>query len=784
MINQNLEKALKIAYEEAKERNHSFFTLEHLLFSLLKTEEGLDIIYHSGGDINQLLSEVNKYLDSVEKNQKNQEPIQTVAFQRLLERVIIHSKFSEKNEIDIGDIFVSIFDEEDCYARYFLEKQGISRLDILNYISHGISKIGDDTSWLESEWNEESNFLREEKEEEEAFSKRDANTTIFGAKEKPKDENAINKFLERFTTNMTEEARKGKYDLVIGRELEIQRTIEVLCRRNKNNPIHVGEPGVGKTALTQGLAQLIVNNEVPDKLKDYTIYGIDMGTIIAGTKFRGDFEERLKGIIHALEQKQKVIIFIDEIHTIVGAGAVQGGSLDASNILKPLLQSGELRCIGSTTFEDYKQYFEKDRALSRRFQKIEIKEPSTLDTMKILKGLQDRYEEYHQVKYSDKAIEAVCELSAKFINDKFLPDKAIDVMDESGASVSIYHPKRRIVSRHDIEKLVARIARIPVQTVSQKEKLQLENIEDRLGAKIFGQENAIQKIARAVKRQRAGLGNPERVVGSFLFTGPTGVGKTELTRQLATELGVQLLRFDMSEYMEKHTISRLLGSPPGYVGFDQGALLTDAIRKHPHCVLLLDEIEKAHPDILNALLQVMDHAKLTDNTGRAADFRNVILIMTSNAGSREMSSAKIGFGESQGMKGNPLQAVKNIFSPEFRNRLDDVVVFGHLGPEIIEKIVRKFILELEDQLKDKKISIELDTLALNYLAKHGYNPEFGARPMSRLIQEELKNLLVEEILFGKLQKGGKIVVSSGEETDEKKDGAKKEKLIIHFIDKK
>lgn len=770
MINNNLEKALKIAFQEAKERNHSFFTLEHLLYSLLKTEEGLNIIYHTGGDINQLLEDINKYLDSIEKSEEVEpEPVQTVAFQRLLERVIVHSRFSEKKEIEIGDIMVSIFDEEDSYARYFLEKQGITRLDVLNYISHGVSKISDDPFLEEPDWDE-----KELAEEEEEFIPHDENeTNIFGDKDKRKDK-VFKKLLERFTINMTEEAQDGKYDILIGRENELQRTIEVLCRRNKNNPIHVGEPGVGKTALTQGLAQRIVEDNIPEKLRGYSIYSIDMGSILAGTKFRGDFEERLKGLIQALLQKEKVIIFIDEIHTIVGAGAVQGGSLDASNILKPMLASGEIRCIGSTTFEDYKHYFEKDKALSRRFQKIEINEPSTLETVKILKGLKDRYEDFHKVRYSEKSIFAASELSAKYLNEKFLPDKAIDIIDEAGASVNIYHPKRNVVSTHDIEKLIARIARIPIQSITQKEKVQLENLDKRIAENIFGQDAAIKKIVRAVKRHRAGLGDSQHLVGAFLFTGPTGVGKTELCRQLAGQLHVELLRFDMSEYMEKHTISRLLGSPPGYVGFDQGAMLTDTIRRNPHAVLLLDEIEKAHPDIFNALLQVMDHATLTDNTGRVADFRNVILIMTSNVGSREMSSTKIGFGESHGLKGNPLQAVKNLFSPEFRNRLDDIVVFGHLDVDTIRKIVNKFIEEMKAQLKEKKISVELAPGAVDYLAEKGYSPEFGARPMARLIQEELKDPIVEQILFGKLQKGGLIKV----DVKEKKSEGKKEKKIV------
>lgn len=768
MISENLEKALNNAYLDAKKRKHSYFTLEHLLFSLLNTQEGKELIYHSGGNVEELLEDVDSYLASLEvQDRQNQEPVQTISFQRLLEKVIIHAKFADKKQIDIGDIFVQLFEEEDSHALYFLEKQGLTRLDVLDFISHGISRAGD----VDEDFAVEHEEISPAESEEEGSS---------SSEQQQQDKNFA-KILERFTINMTQVAREGKYDVVIGREMELQRTVEVLSRRNKNNPVHVGDPGVGKTAITQGLAQRIVDNEVPDRLKNFEIFALDMGSIIAGTKFRGDFEERLKGIIKALEKKEKVIIFIDEIHTIVGAGSVQGGSLDASNILKPILASGELRCIGSTTYEEYKQYFEKDRALSRRFQKIEISEPDIPDTVKILEGLKKKYEEFHQVQYSKKALQAACELGKKYLSERHLPDLAIDIIDEVGASVSLYSPGKRIITVGDIEKLVSKMAKVPVQSAGHREKERLESLEENIRILIFGQDQAVQKIVSAIKRHRAGLGNNQNPIGSFLFIGPTGVGKTELSRVLAKELSLELIRFDMSEYMEKHTISRLLGSPPGYVGFDQGAMMTDAIRKHPHSVLLLDEIEKAHPDIFNALLQVMDHATLTDNTGKVADFRNVILIMTSNVGSREMSAWNIGFGESGKTLGDPLNAVKKLFTPEFRNRLDDIVVFSQLNKEIIHQIVAKHIDLLEKQLDQKKVKIELEASARDYLAAKGYSLEFGARPMARLIQEEIKNPLVEEILFGSLQKGGRVTIKRLLDKKDKKDEKDKiEKLSLSF----
>ncbi|MBN1699019.1 MAG: ATP-dependent Clp protease ATP-binding subunit ClpA [Spirochaetales bacterium] len=742
MISQDLENVIKRAYELAKKQGHMYLCIEHLLKAILSSKEGTAIIRSSGGDIEELDGKINEYFMTLEKVEtQGNEPIQTIAFQRTLHRAFIHAKSAEKKEVEIGDVLISLFEEEDTHALSLLKNQGISRLDILKYISHGISKPGFENGEYAGG------------EEKQGAAPRFGNES---GRKKGKD------YLELYAQNWTEMARAGKFDVLVGRKQELERTIEILCRRTKNNPVHVGDAGVGKTAITQGLAQSIVEDKVPDKLKGYEIYALDLGGMIAGTRFRGDFEERLKEVIKALQSKEKVILYIDEIHTIVGAGAVSGGSLDASNILKPAITMGGLKCIGSTTFEEYKSYFEKDRALSRRFQKIEIAEPSIEETVKILEGLKKSYEVFHNVVYKRNALTAAAELSAKYINEKYLPDKAIDVIDESGAHVSLYYPERTHITNLDIEKTVAKIARVPIKSVALAEKDHLKDLEAKLNAVIFSQEEAVRKLSTSIKRNRAGLGNPEKPVGCFLFSGPTGVGKTELCKQIAGILGIELIRFDMSEYMEKHTVSRLIGSPAGYVGFEQGGLLTNAIRRHPNSVLLLDEIEKAHMDIYNVLLQIMDHATLTDNTGRKADFRNVLLVMTSNIGSREMSRQSIGFsgGEEDFFKSSPKQAIENHFAPEFRNRLDDIIIFSHLDTATIKKIVWKFIDELRAQLEPKKISLELTDNAEVYLAKEGYDPAYGARPMAKVIQDRIKTPLVDEILFGKLENGGHVVIDA------------------------
>ncbi len=740
IISKNLETALNIALKDVKENRHLYLTLEHLLLSIIKTEEGREIIFNAGGNLEAINRNLQEHLNDIEKSLlTDYAPIETVSLQRTLQRSFFHLQSAEKKELEIGDVIISIYSEEESYAKYILENNGVSQMDVLDFISHGISKI--------NESDKDDEYYSEDTEE-------------FPSDIKPSEKRS-GSIIERFAIDMTSLAQEGKYDKLIGREEELKRTVEILCRRQKNNPIHVGEPGVGKTALTEGLAQLIVEGKVPDKLKNYKIFSLDIGGILAGTKYRGEFEERLKNLLRAIKKIDRSIIFIDEIHTIVGAGAVSGGSMDASNILKPFLSKGDLRCIGSTTFQEYKQYFEKDRALSRRFQKVEVIEPSVEDTLKIINGIKDRYEEYHNIKYSDASIRAIAELSARYINDRHLPDKAIDVLDEVGAYVTLYRPNRHTVSVKDVEALISRMARVPVKNINVADTENLENLFDNILKFVFGQDGAIKSITNAVKRHRAGLGHPEKPIGSFLFIGPTGVGKTELCKTLAKELGVSLIRFDMSEYMEKHTISRLLGSPPGYVGYEQGAMLTDSIQKNPHSVLLLDEIEKAHPDIFNALLQIMDHATITDNTGRKADFRNVILIMTSNAGSSEMSSYKIGFNGSLDGKmqtGDPINALKNIFSPEFRNRLDEIVVFNRLSDDAIKKIVKKFLSELESQLKEKKIALSTTEAVVDYLAKKGYDPIFGARPMARIIQEEIKDKIVDILISEKTQKRSKLIV--------------------------
>jgi ATP-dependent Clp protease ATP-binding subunit ClpA len=738
MISKELEQTLKTALKEAKGRRHEYVCLEHLLYALLQDKDASRAIINCGGDVDRLKKSLedffNGQLETLPEG-VDQEPQQTLSFHRVLQRAVIHAQSAEKKEINGGNLLIAMYREPDSYAVYLLEEQGITRFDVVNFVSHGISKISTNEEWSQAD--------------EEA-----------GDDEKPA---SRIKPLEAFTVNLVDKAAQGNIDPLIGRGDEIERTIHVLCRRRKNNPIYVGDPGVGKTALAEGLALKIHRGEVPDALKNAVICALDMGALLAGTKFRGDFEARLKGVLAALKKRPNSILFIDEIHTIVGAGATSGGSMDASNILKPVLASGELKCIGSTTYHDYKSYFERDRALARRFQKIEIPEPSVDEAYRILQGLKPHYEKHHGVHYSTSALHAAVELSAKHINDRRLPDKAIDVIDEVGAAVKILPAEKRkkIIGPKDIEKIVAKIAKIPPRSVSISDKEQLQNLERDLKLTVFGQDNAIEMLASTIKLSRSGLGHPEKPIGCFLFSGPTGVGKTEVAKQLAKVMGIEFIRFDMSEYMEKHTVSRLIGAPPGYVGFDQGGLLTDAINKSPYAVLLLDEIEKAHPDLFNILLQVMDHATLTDNNGRKADFRNIILIMTTNAGAREMSGAPLGFG-AQTNAGKGKEAIEKMFSPEFRNRLDAMIVFNSLSMEIIEKVVDKFILELDEQLNEKKVFLQLTPNARRWFAERGYDPAFGARPMARLIQNEIKRVLADEILFGKLQNGGNVEVDEHE----------------------
>ena len=732
MISKELEVTLRYAVQEARFYRHEFLCLEHILFALLNDKWGRKIIINCGGDIDELKERLEEFFRiKMEKLPEgiDVEPKQTLAVQRVFQRALLHIQSAEKKEMDAGDLLAALFYEENSSAVYFLKCQGITRLDVLNYISHGISKIGDN--------------------EQEQISKKEKTKQKFDP-------------LKAFTQNLIQKASLGKIDPLIGREEEIKRTIQILCRRKKNNPILIGDPGVGKTAIVEGLALKIFNKEIPEVMQNSEIFTIDMGALLAGTKFRGEFESRLKGIISALKKRPKAILFIDEIHTIVGAGATSGGTLDASNILKPVLMSGELRFIGSSTYEEYKNYFEKDRALSRRFQKIEISETSISETYKILNGLKSYYEEHHGIRYTLSALKAAAELSARYINDRYLPDKAIDVIDEAGAFFKLKksNKRKKVITSLDIEKVVASIAKIPPRSVSSSNKKQLKNLEENLKEKVFGQDRAIEILTTAIKRSRAGLTTPNKPIGSFLFIGPTGVGKTEVAKQTAITLGIKFIRFDMSEYMEKHAVARLIGAPPGYIGFEQGGLLTDEVRKFPYSLVLLDEIEKAHPDIFSILLQIMDYATLTDNNGKKADFRNVILIMTSNAGAREMSAYSIGFGmkdeREPARKGE--KAIEKIFSPEFRNRLDAIVPFNTLSNKVMEKIVDKFIKELALQLKEKRVSISISEEARSWLAEKGYDTIYGARPLVRLIQTEIKDRLSEEILFGKMEKGGKVFI--------------------------
>jgi ATP-dependent Clp protease ATP-binding subunit ClpA len=763
MINRELELTFAAAIKEAKQRRHEFFTLEHILYAIIHDVTGRRILHQCGADLDKLKDRLEKYFDErLEKLPEGaeQDPIQTLAVQRVLQRALMHVQGAEKKEVDAGDILAAMFFEENSYAVYFLKSQGISRLDVLSFISHGVSKVSD---------SEEGEFQQ-----------------LSSPQDQP---NRKAGFLESFTVNLIEKAVQGLIDPLIGRDEEILRTLQILGRRSKNNPIFVGDPGVGKTAIAEGLALKIHKKEVPPAFFKVEIYALDMGALLAGTKFRGDFEARLKGVIQELKKKRGAILFIDEIHTVVGAGATSGGSMDASNILKPVLVAGGLRCIGSTTYEEYKNHFEKDRALSRRFQKVEIYEPSVDETYRILQGLRPYYEQHHAVKYTDGSLRAAAELAGRYINDRYLPDKAIDVIDETGASLRLKKDKRvrRIVGVRDIETVVARIAKIPARSVTSTDQLRLQTLDEALEKTVFGQDRAIEMLVKAIKRSRAGLRIPEKPIGSFLLIGPTGVGKTEVAKQLARILGINFLRFDMSEYMEKHTVSRLVGAPPGYIGFDQGGLLTDAIRKQPHTVLLLDEIEKAHPDLFSILLQVMDHATLTDNNGKKADFRNVILLMTSNAGAREMNAPSIGFwgGEQQDTRvAKGMKAVENLFSPEFRNRLDGIIPFNGLSIGIMERIVDKFLDEVEEQLAEKNIHFELSPSARRWLAESGYDFNFGARPLARFIQSEIKDILADEILFGKLLKGGRVRIYRPEDAPpEESETLRTENLVFQFPDR-
>jgi len=740
MLSKELESALTSAVNEVKRRNHEFLTLEHLLYAISIEEQGEEILEACGAEMEKLRDQLGRFfVENMEALPEGTETevIQTLGVRRVLQRAVWQKKASGKTIVEVGDVLAAMFDEEDSYAVYFLRTHDVSRLDILEFISHGMS-TGDD-------WNDLGDHDPGHK-----------STPLDGGSGEKKSP------LQEFTVNLTDRAAEGLIDPLIGRSAELERTVQVLSRRRKNNPIFVGDPGVGKTAMAEGLALMIMEGRVPKDFINAEIYALDMGSLLAGTKYRGDFEARLKGVLSELKLNREAILFVDEIHTIVGAGSVSGGSMDASNILKPLLQSGEIRCMGSTTFEEYKNHFEKDRALSRRFQKIDITEPSVQETIAILKGLKPHYEEFHGVNYTHFALKAAAELSERHITDRYLPDKAIDVMDEAGAlyKLSTRHRKGDRIKVSDIEKVVARMARIPTRRLTVSDKARLQNLEDELKSVVFGQDEAVQALSKSIKRSRAGMRQIGRPVGSFLLTGPTGVGKTELARQLAEVLGIGFLRFDMSEYMEKHAVARLIGAPPGYVGFDQGGLLTEGVRKKPHCVVLFDEIEKAHPDVFNILLQVMDYATLTDNNGRKADFRHVILLMTSNAGAREMSKGAIGFTRNEDLdrQGGAIKALEKLFSPEFRNRLDSIVTFKALENPVMELIVDKFIKELNDQLQDRRVVVTLTDKARSRLAELGHDKSMGARPMGRAIQTEIKDVIADELLFGELAKGGVVTV--------------------------
>jgi ATP-dependent Clp protease ATP-binding subunit ClpA len=755
-FSRNLEQSLHRALALANERHHEYATLEHLLLALIDDQDAAAVMRACNVDLDKLRRSLGAYLESELENlvnDGNDDSKPTAGFQRVIQRAVIHVQSSGREEVTGANVLVAIFAERESHAAYFLQEQDMTRYDAVNYISHGIAKRPGMSEARPVRGSEDEG---ETKSGDDAKKKGDA--------------------LEAYCINLNRKAREGKIDPLIGRGAEINRTIQVLCRRQKNNPLFVGDAGVGKTAIAEGLARRIVHGEVPDVLKDSTVFCLDMGTLLAGTRYRGDFEERLKQVIKELEAYPGAIMFIDEIHTVIGAGATSGGAMDASNLLKPALASGTLRCIGSTTYKEYRQYFEKDRALVRRFQKIDVNEPSVPDAIEILKGLKPYFEDYHKLKYTTEAIKAAVELSARYIHDRKLPDKAIDVIDESGAAQMLLPENRRkkTIGLKEIETTIATMARIPPKTVSKDDALVLRHLELTLKQVVYGQDKAIAALSASIKLARAGLREPEKPIGCYLFSGPTGVGKTEVAKQLAVALGVEMIRFDMSEYMERHTVSRLIGAPPGYVGFDQGGLLTDGVDQHPHCVLLLDEIEKAHPDLFNVLLQIMDHGKLTDHNGKQVDFRNVILIMTTNAGAADLARQAYGFTRIK-REGDDLEAINRLFAPEFRNRLDAIITFAHLTPEIIAKVVEKFVMQLEAQLGDRDVTIELSEGATKWLIEHGYDEHMGARPMARLIQENIKKALADEVLFGKLKSGGHVRVITTIE-----DGT--EKLAFEYLD--
>ena len=740
MLDKNLEVTLNNVFNEARDQRHEYVTVEHLLLALLDNISAAQVLRACGANLNELHSELSKFIQDnspllTKSDEHDTQP--TLGFQRVLQRAVFHVQSSGKKEVNGANVLVAIFGERESHAAYFLNQQEVNRLDVVNYISHGIAKISEDEHGHESESAEEEHFAGDE---------------------------SGSSPLEKYAVNLNQLAEQGKIDPLIGRQHEIERTIQILCRRRKNNPLYVGEAGVGKTAIAEGLAKKIVDGEVPDVIADNVIYSLDLGALLAGTKYRGDFEKRLKNIISQLKKQEGSILFIDEIHSIIGAGAASGGVMDASNIIKPVLASGEIKCIGSTTYQEYRGIFEKDRALARRFQKIDVTEPTINETVKILEGLKSRFEKHHQIRYTHQSLRSAVELADRHITDRQLPDKAIDIIDEAGASQQLVTASRRkkTIGVTDIENIVARIARIPAKNVSSSDKDVMKNLERNLKMVVFGQDKAISTLSTAIKMARSGLGNPEQPVGAFLFAGPTGVGKTEITKQLAGIMGIELIRFDMSEYMERHTVSRLIGAPPGYVGFDQGGLLTEEINKHPHSVLLLDEVEKAHPDVFNLLLQVMDHGTLTDTNGRKTDFRNVIIVMTTNAGAERISRASVGFTH-QDHSSDAMEAIKTTFSPEFRNRLGAIILFNALDAKTIANVVDKFIVELEVQLDGKKVLIDVDESARKWLGIHGYDKNMGARPMARLIRDKIKKPLAEELLFGKLEHGGDVLVSENDD---------------------